>query len=99
MAEVSGAPVLGTFAMFDKEWQVFKVPPSLMVARLARIDESDPEAVGVLDQVIEHALGREQHRRFLACYYDAAPADGNDAEMFQRALAGILEAGTGRPTS
>lgn len=89
---------LGTFSMFGEEWTVEKHPPSLMFARLARIDEDDPEALGTLDEVLEHCLGKSQHRRFLKAYYAAAPSDGDDSTLFQEALANILQVATGRPT-
>lgn len=96
MAEVAGDD-LATFTMFGEEWTIIRKIPSLMLARLARIDDKDPEAIGTLDQVIEHALGKDAHKDFLSLYYAAAPADGDDSELLQEALAGILGA-TGRPT-
>lgn len=95
----ASADSVGAFTMFGEEWKVLKRPPSLMFARLARIDEDDPEALGTIDEVLEHSLGKEQHKRFLRAYYNAAPADGNDGEMFQEALAGIMAVATGRPTN
>lgn len=88
----------GAFTMFGEQWVVERRPPTLMFARLARIDADDPEAVGVIDQVLEHALGKEQHKRFLRAYYAAAPADGDDSAMFAEAIEGIMEVSTGRPT-
>lgn len=97
MAEVAGQPA--TFTMFDTEWEVLRKPPALMVARLGRIDETDPEAIGVLDQLIEHALGKEQHKRFLAAYFKAAPSDGDDSAMLQEAMTAIFSVSLGRPTT
>lgn len=97
LAEVAGQPA--TFTMFDQQWQVLRKPPSLMVARLGRIDETDPEAIGVLDQLVEHALGKEQHKRFLAAYYAAAPDDGDDSALLQEAMTYIFTTSLGRPTT
>lgn len=97
LSEVAGEESLATFDMFGETWTIVRKIPSLMLARLARIDEKDPEAIGTLDQVIEHALGKDAHRDFLALYYAASPADGNDGELLQEALAGVLGA-SGRPT-
>ena len=97
IAEVAGEPA--TFVMFDQTWEVLRKPPSLMIARLGRVDEDDPASIGVLDQLIEHALGKEQHRRFLSAYFEAAPADGNDQALFEEAMTHILSASIGRPTS
>lgn len=97
MAEVAGQPA--TFTMFDTEWQVLRKPPALMVARLGRIDENDPEAIGVLDQLIEHALGKEQHKTFINAYYAASPDDGDDSGMLQDVMTAIFSASLGRPTS
>ena len=97
IAEVAGTPA--TFVMFGEMWEVLRKPPSLMIARLGRIDEDDPQAIGVLDQLIEHALGREQHKKFLVAYFAAAPDDGNDQALFEEAMTHILGATVGRPTS
>jgi hypothetical protein len=87
------------FDMFGATWEVHRKPPSLMVARLGRVDENDPSAIGVLDQLIEHALGAEQHKAFLAAYYAACPDDGDDSELLQEAMQHIFAATVGRPTT
>lgn len=97
IAEVAGQPA--TFVMFEQTWEVLRKPPSLMIARLGRIDADDPQSIGVLDQLIEHSLGKEQHKRFLVAYYAAAPADGDDQVLFEEAMTHILGASVGRPTS
>ena len=97
ISEVAGQPA--TFEMFGQTWEVLRKPPSLMIARLGRIDEDDPQAIGVLDQLIEHALGADQHKQFLNAYFAAAPADGDDQELFSETMTHILTASVGRPTS
>lgn len=97
ISEVGGE--LPTFEMFGRSWEVRKKPNTLMVAQLATVSAEDPNAVGVVFTMVKSALHPQDLPEFLAAYNEAAPADGNDAELFSELVAGIMGATTGRPTT
>lgn len=97
-AEVAEAEAaLPAFDMFGQRWVIRKKPTTLHISRLASVSKTSPEAVGVVDRLIGYCLGAEQAEDFREAYFDAAPADGNDQEMFADVIGELVSGGTGRP--
>lgn len=84
-----------TFDLLGQTWVLEAKPNPLLLAELARADESDDLA----DQVVyvdffQVTLGRSQYQRFRRAFYDA----GDEAD-FSEAIRAVMEAAFGRPTS
>jgi hypothetical protein len=93
-AEVEGN--LPGFEMFGQRWVIRKKPTTLHISRLASVSKSSPEAMGVVDRLIGYCL-QDQAEDFREAYFDAAPDDGDDAEMFAEVIGVLVAGGTGRP--
>jgi hypothetical protein len=87
---------LPAFDMFGQRWVIRKKPTTLHISRLASVSKTSPEAVGVVDRLVGYCLA-EQADDFREAYFDAAPADGNDQEMFADVIGALVSGGTGRP--
>lgn len=94
-AAQSGGP-LATVAFDDKTYKVWRKPPTLMLAELARTGTEDPEAVGVLAEFFEITMGKDEYRRFRTAVYTSDLPDVDEA--MTDVMSEIVEKTLGRPT-
>ncbi len=84
--------VLGKVEFADKSFDVVRKPSTLMIAELARTGSGDPEAIGVVAELLSHCFG-EGYRDFKKVAYEVE----DDGESLFELIGQVIEVALGRP--